>query len=379
MTSIIEIFNSNTFTSFEQVKTFFESEPYFFEVKETGNLFMLCMSDHSDLSLKAAREATGIIFEKNTNKLVHYSFAKAYEGFTSDDVSPTFDQDYFYSENVLSTDSLVIDHYFEGSIIKLYYYDGKWNIGTSRHINGNQNRWSSKSSFEKLFSEAVIKSYNCSFADFKKSLDADYAYTFLFQHPDHTMTLNVATEMCFPLNRVKLDNLEEGNEEQGNLTTSYTKVSDIDTTKCGINENYLVYHVDNQGKIKNRVKLLSSKYLELKKKVGNYPNLGLRYLENLKNLEDKMFLRSQYPHYCGLFSDIEGSFHKTCKKIHSFYIKINIKKEENVKVPDNYVRTIRQMHGQYRRTKLPIQLEDVSDKLLTLSPRILASIIDYIY
>ena len=82
-----------------------------------------------------------------------------------------------------------------------------------------------------------------SFADFKKSLDADYAYTFLFQHPDHTMTLNVATEMCFPLNRVKLDNLEEGNEEQGNLTTSYTKVSDIDTTKCGINENYLVYHV----------------------------------------------------------------------------------------------------------------------------------------
>ena len=379
MGSIVEIFNANTFSSFDEVKIFFESEPYFFVVKETDELFMLCMSDRSDISLKATREATGIIFEKNTNKLIHYAFAKAYEGVEDGNDTSVLDKDCFYLDNIQPTDSLIIDHYFEGSMIKLYHYNGKWNIGTSRHILGNQNRWSSKYTFEKLFSDCVVKSYNCTFNAFKESLDPAYAYTFLFQHPEHSMTINVAEELCFPLNRVNLASLEENIEEKGNLTTSYTSIDEIDIAKKGITENYLVYHVDAQGKIKNRIKMLSKTYLEIKGKVGNYPNLGLRYLENFKNTGDKVFLRSQYPQYCELFTGIESSFYKSCKKIYNFYIKSHIKKEENVKTPPNYVQTIRQLHGQYRRTKIPIQFEDVSNKLLSLPPRTIAFIIDYIY
>lgn len=381
MSSIVNLIKNNSFTSFEEVKTFFKNAPYFFDVKETPKLYMLCFTDRSDISTQVAREATGIIFRKETNELVHCSFAKAYEAFSETEVNPTTDNDLFYIGNVKETDSLVIDYYFEGSVIKFYQTGNDiWSLATSKHLSANQNRWSSKKTFEQLFKECIPNSYNCTYQEFIKTLDPEYCYTFLFQHPDHSMALPVATPVCFQLNKVNLKTLEESNEERGSLTTAFTKISEINLAKTKVSENFLVYHLNSEGKILNRIKMLSNKFSDLKQKLGNYPNIGLSYIEGIRNPETVEFLRKTYPRCCEDFDNIDKCFIQTCKDILNIYIRKHISKmHANSFVTKMHSKIVYDLHGKYISTKKPVDIHDVIELITNLQPRQLAAAINYIY
>jgi hypothetical protein len=379
MSSLLALINDKNFASFEEVKAFFTSAPYFFEVKENSQLYMLCMTEKSDVSLAETREATGIMFEKETNKLIHYSFAKAYEGITTEETPASIEKDLFYTGKIKETDSVVIDYYFEGSMIKLYNYLDSWKIATSKHLNADNNRWSSKKTFQDLFKECVPNSFNCTYEEFEKSLDSKYCYTFLFQHPEHTMALPVATPLCFPINRVNLETTEEDNEEQGSLTTTLKSLADIDQSTSSLTQNYLVYHLNSEGKILNRIKMLSNKFLELKEKLGNYPNVGLKYLENIKNPEKTDELRSYYPQYQEDFADIDFLFIKTCKAIYNAYIRKHVSRAQHEFLPKSYKGIIYDLHGDYLSTKRPVILRDVINMVSALEPRRLAAVINYTY
>jgi hypothetical protein len=381
MTTILNFIKENNLKKFSDIRNILTKEPYFFEIKDNKELYMICMSEKSNITSKMCREATGIILEKNTNKVVHYSFPKTYENVHNPECTPSFNDDCLNNDLILDDDKFKIDLYFEGSVIKIYYYKGKWNLSSARHLDASSNRWSSKKMFDELFIECVENSYKCSYQDFLNNLDKECSHTYLFQHPEHLMILPVAEPVCYSLNKVNNETLEEFFPEQGTLTTSITSPLEIDQDTMGLTENYLVYHMDSTGKnIKNRIKVFSTKYMELKAKIGNFPDPGLRYIEAYGDCNDKMFVKYNYPSYSNVFDNIDILFNKAVNNLFFSYSSIFIKKTMKLnQIPYEQRDIIYNIHKNYLKTRVKVLSSDITSYLLNLSSREIANAIRYSY
>jgi hypothetical protein len=464
MASIIELINDKNFETFEELKKFFEAEPYFFDVitsgskdkkdteqivsisesftdietgiieppvivgidlgdgviylgdedtysskdietgdvdaitegiknidvitKDTsgtdvdtdenalGNLYMLSFTKKSDLSTKIARQANGIIFEKGSNKLIHYLFEKCYEGVCIEG------EEYSQEDDKLPLDlfdekNTYVELFFEGSVIKLFEYKDVWRLATSRCLDAGKASWSSKKSFADMFKECICNVYENTWENFIQHQTSNYCSSYIIQHPQNKMAINVAEPVAFLLNIIDLRNLKEIRLDSDNLRVDLT-YSDIVTNKRKLTENFIVFQVDPETDIiTHRIKILSDDFIERKRIYGNQQNIGLRYLEVLKDEQQTKLLRDTFPEYKSIFNRIDKIFYSTCKKIHRLYVRINVKKEDKEICPELYRRTLIQLHAQYRKTKQPITIQDVFFKLENLQPRVIANLIDY--
>jgi len=381
MSALIDLVKSKS--SFEEVKSLLEAEPYFFNITTTtddnNDLYMVSFSEKSDLSSKIARQANGVIFEKETNKLVHYLFEKCYEGISDvDEYSPVDDK---LPKNLFDPSKIVTELFFEGSVIKLFYHNNTWKTATSRCLDASKTFWSSKKSFHELFVETICNIYNTTFEEFLGFQEKEkFCYSFLIQHPDNKMVINVDTPIVFYLNIVDLETLSEYKPDRENLLVNKTfdELRDLNKNLC---QNYMIYQVDEDNNILYRIKYQNDDFLYRKKLFGNYPTIGLRYIEFIGNSEQQYLLRKHFPDNIRTFNLIDKLFFTACKRIHGYYIKSHIKKESDGEaIPENYTKTIAQLHGQYRRTRQFITREDVANKLKSIGvPRILAHIIGFRY
>src|SRR5690606_28365278 len=81
--------------------------------------------------------------------------------------------------------SVTLENGIDGCMIKLFYYNDKWNVSTHRKINASTNWWSSNKSFEIMFYDAC-KEKNFNFDILNKSC----TYTFILIHPENRIILN---------------------------------------------------------------------------------------------------------------------------------------------------------------------------------------------
>ena len=99
--------------------------------------YIKCDSTDSDV-LKKCR---GVVF--NGDKVVMNGFPYTYE-YTEDDanIEPIFDQCSFYDS-------------YEGSLIRMFYFDDRWYTSTNRKLDANKSKWSSIESFGHYFKVAL--------------------------------------------------------------------------------------------------------------------------------------------------------------------------------------------------------------------------------
>jgi hypothetical protein len=274
--------------SFEEIKTNSEKEPYSFKVSEFGDLYMITFTEKSDLTLDIVRAMNGVIFEKETNKLVHYSFQKTYEG-----VSVSKDS---YTETV--PENCEIEISTEGTHIKLYHHNGEWKIGTSRSIDGSLSHWNNKKSFKELFvecldAEKILLSY----------LDPELCYSFVMQHPENKICNEISVKYCSMLNSVNTKTNEVIRHTKGFLVEKNIDeiLKRIDDDSC--TENYIVYLQDGK-----RIKLLNKNFKEKQDIIKNDPNMKRVYLRCMKEGTTEI-LRKHYPYNKELFNSIEYRFY----------------------------------------------------------------------
>ena len=371
MSGITKIVKNN---SHEEMKNIFKKENI--QVKEYKNMFMVNFTEKTNMNDTINRQANGIIFEKGTKKLLHYSFEKCYEGLGV----PGNDTDTFDVKN-LNGDPFSIDLYFEGSVIKLFYHNEVWNVATSRGMDAASNFWLSDKSFKQLFEECVENTYETDFSSFTECLDKKYFYTYLIQHPENTLN-KTGVPVVYPLNKVNSETMVEEKEESGDMTiihkTEDTSVLEEFLKNKSKNNNFMMMVYDKEtGIIKKRVKLLST---ELKRKTelnGKYYDICLGYLRFVfdENCEKHEYY-DLFPEFSDKFDNMEMLFSKAVVNIHKCYIDRNIHKK-TTDVPEKYERTLVQLHGQYKKTRDIIRLTDVAKKLKSLNSWILADIIGY--
>jgi hypothetical protein len=357
-TNLISIIHDKPF---EQVRQILTESPYHLSVSDEDDMYMLNFTDNSDLKNPACREANGTIFQKDTNKLLHYSFAKTFEGFSAETAKDVFECDKVNDHSVEKNGQEIpftIQLFTEGSLIKVFYHDSEWKVATSHRINAAFSFGGSKSFKEMLF-EAFDET-GLSYADL---VDAErFCYTLILQHPENHICMDIQVPFAALLNKVNLTDYSETNLADGYLMDkplSYFK----DT-----NTNILLFIGGD------RVKILSSEYVADKCILGNHSNVKCIYLNCVRE-GNRDYVRERLQSKLKIFDAIDKRIDEEISLIFYEY-KIRHVEKRKLDVITGHRKIIYQLHGDYLGSRVPINKQAVYDKLFSLPTQKLLWILD---
>lgn len=324
-----------------------------FTIKEDGNLYMLSFNDKNDLNDDVVRTVNGIILEKDTNKLVHYSFPKAYDGLIGDGGTEPYTGELGnFSAEIMT----------EGTIIKLFYYENEWRIGTSRNIDAVYSYWGSDKSFKELFIEtSKQKDIELDF----DILDKGCCYSYILQHPEVTIGYDITVSSIIPLNKVNLETLEQ---------VSFTQEYEMKTLrdlkeKLSFGLNFIL--ITESG---NRVKLLSDEYRYAKSLLNNNPSIKWTCLEIIQNNFMYEFVK-YFPSKTHVLDMIDFKLNNTINEIHQLYFNKFVNREMP-DIPYRYRKTIYQLHGRFKSTGIKTTKDIVAHHLINLDTKTLYWILE---
>ena len=184
-------------------------EPYNLKIKkEDGFVIFNYNQLSSDFNNKIVREARGIIFR---------------EGYWQYPVCHAFDKFGNYGEAyvpVIDWSSVKVSEKIDGSIMKLWCYDGKWHLSTNANIDAKNARIDDirKDNFDQVFWEAVrdnlpYRMYHE--LEWLEELDSEYTYIFELVSPYNRVVIPYAnTQVYFLGARNNISNYQWGCDER---------------------------------------------------------------------------------------------------------------------------------------------------------------------
>lgn len=365
MALISKYIKEQNFADYEALKAHFNEKKV--SVKNNNLIYMLMFTDDSDWSDPVIRECNGVIFEKDTNALLHYSFSKAYDGLeTENHAADEHVKDVFHAKEADLVNS-TLEVFFEGTLMKVFYHNDKWNVSTSHHLDARKNFWTSKRSYFELFCESIKYAFDKTFDEFTEKCDKNYCYSYLLQHPENLMVIRNEILGIIPVNKVHLETRQEYQLNEGEfiVTKKYHELED----ERPLGENFMLYVRDDKKKVTARVKFLSPKFMEAMYYRGNSPNILMSYIAHWYDEEAVKKFKSFFPKEESNFTKFDMQFAQMCDDIHGFYIRRHIKHEMNLDVPPKYNKSLYQLHKQYLRTRKPIRRDDVINLVAHLKPR----------
>ena len=343
------------------------------------------------------RECNGIIFERKTNKIVAAC------------------QNDFENEFPEDIDNFISAEYCEdGTVIRLYNHKGIWMTCTKKCINAKTSYWSSLKSFNDMFWEI--------FGNTKfdiTNLDKNCTYLFSLLHMDNILVVRHDKNELVYLGSINNDTCEFDSDSQFklfecneniklpkslSLTMDDVKhikeihlnkdltvpvvdacvgtddivndmenlnvevVSEVNTNVKVINTVTKYFNRTKRGIILkftgNRMfKIDFNEFVFMQNIRGNEPLIRNRYLRLLNDDDSLKILVNYYPEHHFVFSMIYHNLLVVCNDIYLMYRNTHIKHLTRIDESHLYFITIRQLHGQYKKTNVPITKMDVFLKL----------------
>lgn len=230
----------------------------------------------------------------------------------------------------------VIQRMVDGVMIRVYFYDGKWRIGTGRAIDAGKSVWSSNRSFLDLFMDTgkwdVIMNH--------PNLDQNNTYCFVLCHPANQQVVKHNTIQLFHVMTRNNTTLEEINIDIGiaklpefdkstikNLRELYTKMCESKDP----NEGILV--VLNSGM---RIPMMSAEYHSISFLRGRHANLRCRAVEIVlkKNQGAEDLFCKHFPNFKGYVQSLKEQINKKGEEL---YNKIVYKFIKRSRIPEGNV------------------------------------------
>lgn len=304
------------------------------------------------------RESKGIILSKDPLQVVCYGMNKF------EDMTPQLEQQ--LRDN---WDRVTVESCIDGSLIKLYFYDGEWRISTNRCIEARKANWSSYRSFYEMVQEASSDlNYDC--------LNKNFVYSFILCHPANRIVTNytvpslvhVATrdlintlEYELPDPRFEAQISLQGQDigmpvPMRHTVESYDKfqelLKDVDAVGVGF---VLKYREQGENSF-HRVRFESPQYQHVKEVKGNHQDLVARYLWLQRN-DPQMFAEfcTWYPE----FGWIEHQLFTLARDAHTSYMEHFVNKNKQFIPNKDYWELLTELHTEYYRTKVPTTTQRV--------------------
>jgi hypothetical protein len=236
-------------------------------------------------------------------------------------------------------------------------------------------------SFDDLFWEIFDK-------DFMNVLDPEFTYTFLLIHRDNRIVVKHKFNNLIYVNRI---NNKTQIEDYTNYFYKDTPKRTIRRTK-EINGYTINFPLDNYILPNKRgviIKFLInnhwmsyqydfSDYSKIKQIRGNVPLISSRYIELLSNPDTLLQLEYYYSENKFLFASIKHQLEKLYKEVHQLYFNSHVKHNITIYEVHPLFRTLKQLHGQYKKTEQPITLEDVKNKINSLDKNVVKKLLGWV-
>lgn len=350
---LLNVLQQNNLVNFDDVKFFLNNNNL--KVKDSDNLYIINYDKQkSDFSKQFVKECRGIILEKNTNKIICYTF--------NNNNDFDYEEEYKFDFN-----NMTIEESIDGTQIRLYNYENEWRVATTRCIDAYKTSWLSDKTFGQLFDD-VKHLVNM------EELNKNNCYSFVLQHIDNRIVLNYNKNNLVLVCVRDMDTLEEIDkfEEGKRLELSLPKIC-----KHFKSMNELVYYCKNDknmnegfmlydNETKNRIKIIKKHYTYIKDMLRNTPNLEYRFYMLLKNKNIGNYLK-YYPEHNIKFEIMKKRTNNIVQNIHYNYMRKNINKDiVMTDIPFGYRPLVYKLHGLYIKNKTKITYEVVMEEFLKL-------------
>ena len=266
---LIQFIRENNINTYENLKFVLESEPYNLKIKEDldyPELFLIYTQDNSAYHIPLVNECNGIILEKNTFKIICYTFNKCIDTIDLNIISQNINLNNLYYETAI-----------EGTLIRLFYYNNKWNISTKKCIDASKSKWLSEKNFAQLFYECV-ENY-----EFMQNLNISHCYSFIIMHHENKIVVNYCNASAYHISTRDLNTLDEididiGIPKNERINIDYNNFNNMVTQIY--NDHSLLYEgyifIDTNY---NRWKIKNPYFNKVRNIWGNTNNRFYKYLE----------------------------------------------------------------------------------------------------
>lgn len=335
MTSLINLLNN---VSMEDLKE------RGLNIKTDGNLYMVLYDKEKEID-DVSRVCRGIILEKETNRVMCYTFDKGVDGSMDWNID-----DCEFEESV------------DGTQIRLFWNGDRWQYATTRCIDAFRAYWYSTKSFGELFDEAATS------LDLER-LDKRCCYAFVLCHPGNRIVTAYNRPHIIHVMTRNLDTLEEVRDDDIGIIRP-RKLSF--TTKEEL-ENYLMTDkVLNEGvMVRNKLtgernKQIKVVYEMVKKLRGNVRDMTMRFFELLQEGILSIFLY-YYPEYSGQFTEYHTQYLQIMHEVQRSYFRKMIRRDWTMlNVRYEYRPLVSELHELYKKTHKRTDLNVVGQYLLGL-------------
>lgn len=315
------------------------------------------------------KQANGLIFEKETNKIVAMCQNKLTD---LESVNEFYD---LLNSNL--DNKIRLEYCEDGTMMRLYNHNNIWHTATTRCIDAKLSYWTSEKNFDTLFWEIFDKTL-------LHTLDKNYTYIFILLHKENRIVIKHNINMLVYISRINNISLEEdySNVFYNVYGIKRPKLIEINNLQEAFYNKFkrgiIVKILDKTINTWNVYKLDFDKYNSIKTVRGNVPDIRMRFLELLNNPEELRYLEVCYSEHKYMFNFIRVQLIKLIKEIHKLYIDSHIKHTIQVKEENVYYRTLRQLHAQYKITNKPITFEDVQNKIHSLDKNIVKKFLNWV-
>lgn len=313
---------------------------------------------------KETKQYRGVVMN-NEGKTICRSF-----GFTpeidesNDELMTSIVEPFLNQENVRVLEA------YEGTLLRVFCYEGKWYISTCRKLDAFKSKWGGNKSFGELFEDCIGKP----FEDFcREELDETKVYCYVLRTytKNRIVCTHYETPQVFLVGTYDNGDFDKFNFEKCNVTNAYG-IKTMDELKAYMKEvdpSKLqgVILMNEKGEC---VKVMKREYVEAFKLRGNQPNILLRYIELQQEGDGKKVetFFNMYQEHKDAIIEFTDIITDVCSFVFRKYRNRFIRKQVAIVPPDLYY-IIRELHDSYLkdRTKI-VTPERVSDYILTLEP-----------
>jgi len=291
------------------------------------DLDLFCYTNCNNESEEIIKQSRGVVFNKDTLIMKAFSYTDEYSGDQIDQIESLFHGFNFTKYKFFDS--------YEGSLLRLFFYKGKWFLTTHKKLDAFKSKWSSRESFGVHFVEAIETEIKNNedlrqvlppgedvLDRFFATLDTNNQYMFLI------LTRHENRIVCDAFQQPKV--LHVGTFVDGCLDLNYNIHVSRPESKRFLNIDELVHYIEScdhkktQGVIcfgenNRQVKIVNSKYRQKFLIRGNEQSIKYRYLQLRSDRDQVDVLKEMYPEYIKDFERYENTLIEVAKSIHVSY------------------------------------------------------------
>lgn len=376
MSELFECIDGHDY-DYKKLENLLTKPPYNLEFKtqEDDNLFLICNTKYSDVSLKVVRECNGIILDKKSCEFVCYGIDRCLDSIDDRNMINSISMEYDDFENLDGYNDINFPS-LDGTLIRLYNYKDEWFMSTTRKINAENSYWTSSKNFKKLFEEAIDICY--------ETLDKNNTYTFILQHHESTQIYKVNMPKAVLISVRSNDTWKEDYKLED--CQVYMKVYNYDTKSYEIVPCNTMSNTSKNDfeAVRGEIYILSDGFLRIKVDTKEYRliseargskrDLHERYVELMKNNDKLMeILEKHYPEENLELYKIR--YNKMCKYLQNRYFQTYVLKNKTFPTYDFLLQTLKQLHGRFKYTGEKTTIDVVNKQLQSLDTKVLYNLL----